>query len=240
LRPAYDPPVSSTIVYYATCSGGSTVDVDAEGGNPFASALLEVAADDGLELRSLGERLREATRAKSSGIQAVEWAGEARLSSWRIGAEPRPGERRSALVLVVSDYSGLGAPTLTGAARDERRIAAMLAQHGFSVEQGVGARRRDLVDALAAFRRRSRRADVAVVYSTGHGIEVGGVVHLLPGDYPIRNGLRAADLRRHAVGVPRMMSAASAAKQNLVFFAGCRSHVRDDGDADLDELRRPS
>jgi hypothetical protein len=232
--------VSSTLVYYATCSGGSTLDAGEGGGNPFASALIEVAADEELELRGLGERLREATRAKSGGFQAVEWDGEARLSSWRIGAEPRPGERRSALVLVVSDYSGFGAPTLAGAARDERRIAAMLAQHGFSVEQGVGPRREDLVEALAAFKRRSRRADVAVVYSTGHGIEVGGVVHLLPGDYPIRNGFRAADLRRYAVGVPRMTSAASAAKQNLVFFAGCRSHVRDDGEADLDELRRPT
>lgn len=232
--------MGSTLVYYATRSGGTTLDTGEGGGNPFASALIDVAGEKGLELRSLERRLREVTRVKSSGVQVVESFGDTAVPSWRIGASLSETERRAALVLVVSDYSGLRAgATLFGAARDERRIAAMLAQHGFSVEQGVGPRREELVQALASFKRRSQRADVAVVYSTGHGVEVDGVVYLLPGDYPLRGGLGTAELRRHAIGVPRMANAASAAKQNLVFFAGCRSHVREDGDADLPELRRP-
>jgi hypothetical protein len=231
----------STIVYYATGSGGTTLDTGEGGGNPFASGLIEVAGETGLELRRLGERLREVTYAKSQGFQVVECVGEPRLRSWSIGDDPtRTSERRSALVLVVSDYSGFrpGA-RLVGAARDERRIAVMLAEHGFSLDQGVGPRRAELVEALASFKRRSHRSDIAVIYSTGHGIELDGVVHLLPGDYPFRDGFTSAQLRRHAISVPQMMNA-SAAKQNLVFFAGCRSHVRDDRVDDLEKFAAPA
>jgi hypothetical protein len=222
------------MVFYATSSGGQTLDVGDGGGNPFASALIEAARES--ELRSLAARLRELTAAKSGGVQLAESAGDAAVPTWRFAEDMAlERERRVALVLVVSDYSGLrpGAE-LVGAALDERRIAAMLAQRGFSVEQGVGPTRAELVQALAAFRRRSRRADVGVVYSTGHGIDVDGVVYLLPGDYPLSAGFGVARLRGQAIGVPRMIDAASATKQNLVFFAGCRSHVRDHRVPDLD------
>ena len=211
-------------VCYGTGAGGTTLDSDSEGGNPLASALIEAARDPSLRLRHLAPRLRRLTKVKSGGHQIVESSGLIRLPDWRFGGA---SERREALVLIVSNYATFPAsPSLAGAAFDERRVAAMLASHGFSVTQGVAPGRKALVDALTTFAARSRRADVALIYSTGHGIQVGDVVHLLPGDYPMRDGLTAARVRRYGVSVPRMVRAASARRQNLVFFAGCRSHLR--------------
>lgn len=213
--------------FYATRRGGSTLDTAAGGGNPFASALIELARNPKVALRDLPDRLRKSTRRLSRGHQQVEWSGPARRPGWRFpldgAAHP---ERREALVLVVSDYSGSGQyRSLAGAARDERRVAAMLAECGFSVTQGIGPRRCDLLAATAAFSRRARRADVAVIYSTGHGMQLGDEVYLLPGDFPGGAGLRHAHFARHAVGIPRLARSATARHLNLVFFAGCRTLV---------------
>jgi len=101
----------------------------------------------------------------------------------------------------------------------------MFAAHGFTVVQGVAQTRASLLRALADFGRLTRRHDVAVVYSTGHGVERGEGVHLLPADYPLAAGCSAAQLRAKAVSVDRMTRACHASTLNLVFFAGCRTLV---------------
>jgi Caspase domain len=231
------------LIVYATRSGGTTLDRDDHGGNPFATALIALAARAELELAALLPALRDATHTGSGGHQLPEWAGRVAPASWRFAA-PDSGvgvgvggvgvgvggvgdgavpERRCALVLVVSRYPALPNPRLDGAAHDERRIAAMLAGHGFSVTQGVAPGRAALLHALREFAHASRAHDAALVYSTGHGIESGGVVYLVPGDYPFERGYGAALLRRHAVAVPRIASACGATQMNATFFAGCRS-----------------
>lgn len=228
--PLSAPPSELPVVYYATRSGGATLDTGGSGGNPFAAALIEVA-DEGVGLRDLSNRLREVTAAISRGLQQPECVGSPRRPAWRWerGSESSR-ESRMALVLVVSDYSASAwgpDASLPGAARDERRIAAMFAKHGFSVEQGVGTSRSELLHALGTFRRRSRDADVAALYCTGHGVELDGIVYLLPGDFPPPERLVAPRVRRYAIGVPRMTRATAATEQNLLFFAGCRTHLLD-------------
>ena len=217
------------LVYYATGSGGTTLDTGDGGGNPFASALIEAAGEKTLRLRNLATRLKKLTAAMSQGHQVTECRGDTHLPDWQFSENSHlKREERDALVLVVSDYSSSGTDmSLIGAARDERRIAAMLAQYGFSVDQGIGPRRHELIRAIASFRTRSRGADIAIIYATGHGVECDGMVYLLPGDYPIHEGFEKALLRNRAVSVTRIINAASANAQNIVFFAGCRSHVSD-------------
>jgi hypothetical protein len=225
------------LVYYATGSGGTTLDTGEGGGNPFASALIEVAGEKTLRLRNLATRLGKRTAALSQGYQVVECRNDPHLPDWQFSKNYHlANEKRDALVLVVSDYSASGADmSLPGAARDERRIAAMLAQYGFSVLQGIGPRRHELTRALASFRHRSRGSDIAIIYATGHGVECDGTVYLLPGDYPVHEGFGRALLQQRAVSVNRLVSAASATTQNIVFFAGCRSHaiaIRKSGNTD--------
>jgi hypothetical protein len=225
---------SLKVIYFATRSGGITFDTGEGGGNPFASALIELAADPALTLPALASRLQRLTAQKSPGRQIPEYVGPTHLPKWRFQRKIRERpEKRSALVLVVFDYSDVdsdyfGASSwLPGAYRDERRISAALAKHGFSVTQGVRPDRKALSLALSSFKRQSRHSDVSVIYSTGHGFEVDGKVYLLPGDYPIRLGFSRPQLNRHAVSVAKIVRAASARKLNLVFFAGCRSFPPD-------------
>jgi len=126
-------------------------------------------------------------------------------------------------VLIVSDYTCAGLSPLGGAAHDERRISAMLSANGFSVVQGVAPDRASLIEALDGFRRVATGHDVAVIYSTGHGIESNGSVYLMPGDYPFKYGCSPARLRTKAVPVDRIAAACRASVLNLVFFAGCRT-----------------
>jgi hypothetical protein len=126
----------------------------------------------------------------------------------------------------VSDYSLHGLQPLYGAAVDERRISAMLAAHGFTVAQGIAPTREALNAALRAFSKQSRRFDVALVYCTGHGVEFDGQVFLLPGDYPFRGGYSRASLLAKAISITKVASATQGTKLNLVFFAGCRTRVK--------------
>jgi uncharacterized caspase-like protein len=126
-------------------------------------------------------------------------------------------------VLIVSDYGRTGLPPLAGAAHDERRVAAMFAANGFSVVQGVAPDRGALLAAIARFRRTALSHDVAVIYSTGHGVECDGRVYLLPGDYPLARGYSRTLLRTRAVPIDRIAAAGRASRFNALFFAGCRT-----------------
>ena len=88
--------------------------------------------------------------------------------------------------------------------------------------QRIAAERRALIEVLQSFRRKPRDADVGIVYSTGHGVELNGVVYLVPGDYPAGEGFDAVRLREYAISVDRMIRLSEANGQNLIFFAGCR------------------
>ncbi len=216
-----------TLLFYATGPGGTALDADDQGGNPFASALIETASDPMLRLRFLEARLRRLTFAKSLGIQEVERFGDVGLPEWQFVEDANlPREKRRALLLVVSDYAKLETfASLSGAAHDEQRVAGMLAQHGFAVRSGIGPSRNELLTALASFRRESQHSDIGIIYSTGHGVELDGIVYLIPGDYPARDGFGSSQLKRHAISVAQIASAASAKSQNLVFFGGCREAV---------------
>jgi hypothetical protein len=210
-------------IVFATRSGGRTIDQDLFGGNPFATALIQLTSEEPIPLRQFPRRLRARTIAASKRQQIPEWTNWPEQERWSFQLPPGSRqERRCALVLIVSDYADAGLRSLDGAANDERRISAMLAANGFSVTQGVAPSRAALLAALANFGRLTRTHDAAAIYCTGHGVESTGGVHLLPGDYPDPGDCSPARLRARALSVGRMATACSASRINLVFFAGCR------------------
>lgn len=216
-------------VVFATRSGGITIDQDACGGNPFATALIEVTTVERISLREFPVRLRALTVARSEGHQVHQVHQVPECTNWPArqnwSFQLPPGSRqesRCALLLVVSDYSGAGIAPLVGAACNERRLSAMFAGNGFSIVQGIAPCRAALVDALASFGRQALKHDVAVVYCTGHGIELNGRAYLLPGEYRLDRGCSQAQLRTQAVAVDRIARACRASSLNFVFFAGCR------------------
>jgi hypothetical protein len=217
---------AATAIIYATRSGGTTIDQDAHGGNPFATALIELSAQADSSLAGFARKLRRLTRERSADHQDPAWSALPARRKWSLAMpEGEDTAGRSALVLIVSRYSGLASPRLPGAAHDERRISAMLAQNGFSVRQGVAPYRASLLRALREFGAETKGRDTALIYCTGHGVECDGKVYLLPGDYPFAQGYARASLDRRAVTVQRIAQACKATGFNLMFFAGCRLRV---------------
>ena len=213
-------------VIFATRAGGETLDRDAKGGNPFATALIELANGEQLGLGMFADALRARTEANSGGLQSPEWIDLPVDRPWRWRPAPDgTSGLRAALVLIVSDYPESGGWPLFGAAWDERRIAACMAENGFAVTAGIAPERAALLQALHAFAARSRACEAAVLYSTGHGVECAGETYLLPADYPFAEAYAGSLLKKRAVPVRALREACVARDTNLVFFAGCRTRV---------------
>ncbi|MEZ5844565.1 MAG: caspase family protein [Hyphomicrobiaceae bacterium] len=213
---------SGALVFHGASSGKTTLDEGEGGGNPFASALIELLGRPPLRLGALPTALRAATALKSRGHQAADVptidGHDADLSL----VPAAPGERRLALVLVVADYELSALVSLPGARRDAERVARALRTAGFSTEVAVDRGLARMRETLAGFRARSREHDIAVVYATGHGVEVDGRVRLLPGDYPSERGNTA--LVDRALPLSEIAAAAAARRINLIFYAGCRDN----------------
>lgn len=207
---------------YATQSGRVTFDQGDSGGNPFASALVEVLGYETLRFEELLHQLIALTETKSEGRQRPEVRGHARLKTWQV-LPKSPRERRVALVVVFSDYSASeGAKSLPGAARDLSRVGDAFKKAGFAVQRVLDPDRAELRDILREFADRSAASDVAVVYTTGHGVEVDGAVYLLPGDYPVSRGDTV--LGQRAIRLTELGSASHAKHTNLIFYGGCRNN----------------
>lgn len=213
------------LMYFAGMAGQLTTDRDSEGGNPFASALVEVWRDEGLGLRDFGAQVAAATMRYSGGWQSPQVPKRAPNPDWRFAAEDgaaEGGEDRVALVLVNADYSKSGVSSLPGAAFDAERIPDALEALGFEVTLVLDRSGEEVDAALAAFADRSAVADVALVYHGGHGVQPGRDVYWIYGDYPDPES-RAA-LATHALKVAEAGAVARARKLNFVFYAACRDN----------------
>lgn len=208
------------VQFWATASGGETLDGPNGSGNPFATALIETMGDAALDFYDACEQIRERTYTLSNGFQAAETLNYERAPEWRFAPQGR--ERRVALVLIFSDYSASdAAASLPGAATDGARIERAFAGAQFETRLVANASRAQLASELARFARRSARADVAAIYATGHGVEAEGVQYVLFGDHVVADG--AAGLARAAKWAD-IAPAARARKLNLTIWAGCRNN----------------
>ena len=215
------------LVFHASQSGQRTLDQGEGGGNPFASALIELLARPSLQLAELPAGISRLTAAKSRGFQKADVPAAVTGAAWQV-LPVKPGERRIALVMVVSDYANSGgsgvdpAPSLPGAERDAQRVSKALEKAGFETQLAIDLSLPRMEETLARFAAKSAGYDAAVIYTTGHGVDVGGSVYLLPGDYPIaqRNGA----LPGSALRLSEISEGLRAKRVNLLFWGGCRDN----------------
>jgi hypothetical protein len=213
-----DPPPA--LVYYGGMPGRLTMERDGQGGNPFASGLIDVLKEPGLRLSDFGQRLAGRTAFHSGGWQLPDVPRKPTPADWTLG--PKPGEKRVALVVATTDYSRAnGILSLAGSKFDAGRLADALRQSGFDTEVAMDLDRAPLMQAIASFGERARDADVALVYAGGHGVQHRRIAYLILGDYPEPGN--ASHLATHAVSVPDLAAAGRARRVNLVLFAACRN-----------------
>lgn len=217
---ASEPP--KPLIFLASQSGKQTLNSSEGGGNPFASALIELLARPGMKLGDLPRTLSELTAQKSQGVQQADVPSRAEPAMWRI--QPvGVGETRMALVLVISDYAASdSAQSLPGARLDADRVSGALRQAGFETQTVIDPNSAQLRAALDSFAIRSSAADVALLYTTGHGVEVRGNIHLLLGDYPVAQG--SAPLATYGVPLGEIAASVKGRRASLVFYGGCRDN----------------
>jgi hypothetical protein len=211
---AAETPTASPLFYYAGQPGRLTQDRDRLGGNPFASALVEVLQKKPATLSDFTAALAASNQRHSGGWQQMQFPKK--LPSWKMGAE---GEKRLALVLINADYSKTaGVYSLPGAAFDAKRVPEALRQAGFEVTLVLDKTAEEARKAMADFSVKSETADASLIYIGGHGMQHKRVVYWMMGDYPEQD---EKWLSTHAISVDEI-GRAGKAKINLVLYASCR------------------
>ena len=129
--------------------------------------------------------------------------------------------RRVALVIGNAAYKSV--PALLNPAHDAEAIASSLRATGFAKVTVVSdASREQMVDALRAFATEAEQADWAVVYYSGHGLEVNGTNYLVPVDAKIASD---RDVQFAAVPLDQVMASVEGAKKlKLILLDACRNN----------------
>jgi hypothetical protein len=134
---------------------------------------------------------------------------------------PQQALQRVALVIGNSEYRS--APVLPNPRRDAGAVADALRLAGFqAVELATDLDRDGMMKALRAFRDRADKADWAVVYFAGHGIEIERVNYLIPVDARLRDD---RDVKAETVSYEELLSAAGGARAlRVIVLDACRNN----------------
>ena len=144
------------------------------------------------------------------------------------GTQPRlaSAEERVALVVGNSEYANEGISTLRNPRNDARAVGAPFGRLGFDVTTTLDADVSSFQAALRQFTRRSTGAEVAVVFYSGHGVEVAGTNYLVPVDatpealrYAVEHG-RSLDM----VSLDDVLGALAGARLRVVILDACRDY----------------
>ncbi|MGC4052822.1 MAG: caspase family protein [Paludibaculum sp.] len=135
-------------------------------------------------------------------------------------AQQQPGERRVALVMGNSEY--LTQP-LKNPVNDARAIRRALLELNFEVMLVENAKLSDLRTAVTRFTGSVRPGDVALVFYSGHGMELSGENYLVPVDFNAQGEEEAKD---QAYSANRLMSLMAQAEPGVTFIIldACRDN----------------
>lgn len=99
--------------------------------------------------------------------------------------------KRIALVIANGDYASAG--VLKNPANDAKAVAASLRKLGFDVYEKKDLKHTEVEVALIEFGKQARKAEWAMIYFAGHGMEIAGRTYLLPVDVKLERDLDADD-----------------------------------------------
>ena len=128
-------------------------------------------------------------------------------------------DKRVALVIGNAAYQNV-AP-LKNPVADARAMAQLFRDAGFdSVDLKTDVSNAELRRAIRDFTLQANQADVAVIYFSGHGLQLYGTNYLIPVDAHLASDLDTDD---EAVALDRLVSSADGAKRlRLVILDACR------------------
>ena len=130
------------------------------------------------------------------------------------------GSNRVALVIGNSAYEH--APPLKNPKNDAVAISKALKQVGFDVIMSLDKKYRDMPSVLSEFSQKLQTADIALLYYSGHGLQIHGRNYLVPTDASINSEI---DVQFQTVRLDRILNIMEAGpKTKLVFLDACRDN----------------
>ena len=127
------------------------------------------------------------------------------------------------IALVIGNAAYRNARVLTNPEHDAEVVAASLRAVGFDAVTLIEDGTRDkMISALRAFASDAERADWAVVYYSGHGMEVFGTNYLIPVDAKLALD---RDVQPETVALDQVMTSVEGAKKlKLILIDACRTN----------------
>ena len=92
------------------------------------------------------------------------------------------------MALVIGNGAYTGVKALPNPPNDARAVAKSLRDIGFTVSEGIDLERAAMQTMTRNFLREAARAQVALVYYAGHGVQIGGRNYLIPVDVRMQPG----------------------------------------------------
>jgi len=133
-----------------------------------------------------------------------------------------PASAQAKVALLIGNGAYQNAPELPNPPNDAADVAAGLLRLGFSVRLVTDATYDTMRLALIEFNRKTRDAEMAVVFFAGHGMEVGGENWLVPIDAQLKSD---SDTEQETISLRSIMQmVSSASKLGLVVLDACRNN----------------
>jgi hypothetical protein len=138
------------------------------------------------------------------------------------GAVP-PGTvgARNRVALVIGNGGYRHTRALPNPGNDARDVAGLLRRIGFHVIEGVDLERTAMEDLMIGFAKAAAKAELAVAFYAGHGIQVSGTNYLLPVDARVEDEV---DLRRLIRLDDMLRDASRAGRLAVVIVDACRDN----------------
>jgi tetratricopeptide (TPR) repeat protein len=136
---------------------------------------------------------------------------------------PTAPDKISRVALIVGNGAYKNVHKLDNPPRDAKLVADALRDVGFqTVTLGNDLTRDKFFEALRVFASQAEKADWAVVYYAGHGLEIGGVNYLVPVDAKLAAD---RDAENEAVALEQVIAAVGGARKlRLVLLDACRDN----------------
>jgi uncharacterized caspase-like protein len=149
----------------------------------------------------------------------ARWLAVSLVLVWVAGTNtPGLAGGRVALVIGNADYASLG--RLANPVHDADAIAATLHGMGFQVTKLANLDVYPFAKALSDFRRLAVGADVALVYYSGHGLQLHSENYLIPVDATLDFD---TSLKYQSIALDDVLDALSGSRTALVFVDACRT-----------------
>ncbi|MDH6261911.1 caspase family protein [Bradyrhizobium sp. BR13661] len=135
---------------------------------------------------------------------------------------PAPAVRVNRMALIIGNGTYAHVKALPNPPNDARAVAKSLRDIGFTVSEGVDLDRSAMQTMTREFLRDAARAQVALVYYAGHGVQVDGRNYLIPVDVELKPG---ANMTEAMIDMDTIMAGLDdQVRTNILIFDACRNN----------------